>query len=125
MKSLLLAGLLVSPLLRAADAPPPIADFVRPARIAKADLSPDGRYLATLVDVAGVRVLRFSDLESNKDFVVRAGKDGVAGFVWVSDKRVVYWIGESFGGLEALAPTGELLGVDADGGGNQYLFGFR
>ena len=104
---------------------PPIADYVRDAQFGKADLSPDGKYLAALVDAGESRVLRFVDIAAKSDFTIHAPNGVVGSFLWVSDKRVVYSVGEKIGGLEQPVLTGEIVGVDADGGRPKYLFGYR
>jgi dipeptidyl aminopeptidase/acylaminoacyl peptidase len=124
----ILVGLAASFVCAAAEpdaAPPAILDFVRDAQFDKVDLSPDGKYLAAIVDLGENRILRFIDIAEKKDFSLRAANGVVADFDWVSDKRVVYSIGEKLGGIERPVLTGELVGVNADGGSHTYLYGYR
>lgn len=57
--------------------------------------------------------------------VVPRNNDDLAGFAWVAPHRVMYTVGERFGGLDAPLSTGELYAVNADGTDAVILFGYR
>jgi acetyl esterase/lipase len=104
----------------------PLADFARHPQYEYVEISPDGEYLAATAIVGGKTVLSLINLANMKgaNVVPREGAE-VVGFSWVAPQRVMYSIGERFGGLETPVPTGELYAVNADGSGAKVLFGFR
>ncbi len=104
----------------------PVADFARHAQYTEMKISPDGKYLGAIAIVQGERVLsliRLSD-HSGKNLHASVGRE-VGDFDWVNDRRVIYTVGLRLGGLVRPVATGELFGVNADGGGNEVLFGFQ
>lgn len=104
----------------------PVADFARHAQYTEMKISPDGQYLGAIAIVQGERVLsliRLSD-HSGKNLHASVGRE-VDDFDWVNDRRVIYSVGLRLGGLVRPVATGELFGVNADGGGNEALFGFQ
>ena len=106
--------------------PVPVAEFARHPRYVGVKISPQGDYLAASSLVGGKRVLsliRLADMHVVN--VAPRGDDELARFDWVSPKRVVYSVGTRIGGLEQPIPSGELFGVDADGGQGATLFGYR
>ena len=104
----------------------PLADFARHPQYRSVKISPDGEYLAATAVVGERTVLSLIHLADMKGVNVtpREGSELVS-FLWAAPRRVVYTIGERFGGLDAPLPNGELYGVDADGGGAKLLFGYR
>ncbi|QBB69778.1 S9 family peptidase [Pseudolysobacter antarcticus] len=104
----------------------PVTDFARHAQYTEMKISPDGKYLAAIAIVQGERVLsliRLSD-RSGKNLHARSGRE-VLDFHWVNDHRVIYSVTLRLGGLVRPVATGELFGVNADGGSADVLFGFE
>ena len=92
-----------------------------------ARISPTGKYLAVLRvldDKRVVVVLTYPGLEL-KGVMNFPGRNQVLGFQWVSDDRLIGSVTRDFGRYEFLAPSGELFGMDADGGRSKHLFGYR
>lgn len=111
----------------AAAAPVPLKDFARHDEFRAAEISPNGDYLAVTMLVEGQAVLGIIDLKSRKvsgQLRFQKGSE-VASFDWVSPTRVVVSVAKSFGPLDQPALTGELYGINADGSGRTYLFGYR
>ena len=110
-----------------AASPVPLKDFARDDEFRQAEISPNGDYLAVATVVEGQTALGIIDLKSRKvsgQMRFPRGNE-VASFDWVSPNRVVVSVAKSFGPLDQPAPTGELYGIDADGGRRAYLFGYR
>jgi hypothetical protein len=98
--------------------PPPLADFAKQLQYDDAKISPQGGHLAAIVYVNDRRHLALVDLKTMKAVNVRPREDDeLATFDWVSENRVVYTLGIKLGGIDRPIPTGELFGVNADGGG--------
>ncbi|HET6545268.1 MAG TPA: S9 family peptidase [Rhodanobacteraceae bacterium] len=124
VRDLLIALLAMFPLLASADIP--LADFARHAQFRSIKISPAGDYLAASVVVDDKSVLSLIHLSDMKGVNVRPrDQKELADFWWVAPDRVMYTVGEKVGGLEAPAATGELFAVDADGGSDGELFGYR
>lgn len=96
----------------------PVATFAKPRDFYNARLSPDGKCVAFLKDEEGKTWLHFLDLEKKKLTRVDPGKtlDGlypkeVAGFDWISDKRVAFittvWEGQYWTGMTAVDRDGQ------------------
>ena len=110
----------------AAAAPTP-EDFARSPEVIRARISPTGEYLAVLrmvEDKRAVVVLGYPGLEL-KGAMNFPGRNQVYDFWWVSDDRIIGAVTRDFGRFEFLVPSGELFGMDADGGRTKHLFGFR
>ena len=104
----------------------PLMDFARHPQYEDVQISPDGDYLAASAVVGGRIVLSLIHLADMKGVNIVAHNGGdLAAFWWVAPHRVMYAVGERFGGLEAPQSTGELYAVNADGSGAQLLFGLR
>ena len=123
---LLLAAILVllsGPVLAGVD----VKAYTQLDTFTSIKLSPTGEYLAATVprdDHSGLLVLRRGTNEVTASFSL--GKNThIADFHWVNDKRLVLAIAEAFGSDDEPTPTGELFGVDADGGNKLLLVGFR
>ncbi|MEO8670009.1 MAG: S9 family peptidase [Tahibacter sp.] len=104
----------------------PVADFARHVQYRSVEISPNGDYLAAdaVVDNKHVlAVIKLDDMKSLK--IVPRADDELVDFTWVSPKRLVYTVGTKLGGLERPVSTGELYFVNADGSGNDVLFGYR
>lgn len=90
-------------------------------------ISPDGQYLAATVpleDRTGLAVLRRSDSKVMSSFTL--GKNNhVDSFFWVNKQRLLISVAQKFGMLDQPQATGELLGMDFDGKGPEFLVGYR
>ncbi|HWU51361.1 MAG TPA: S9 family peptidase [Tahibacter sp.] len=108
-----------------AQAEVPLADFARHIQYSSVKISPDGEYIAADAVVDNRRslaILRLSDMKASR-IIPRV--DEIVSFRWVGKQRLMYTVGEPVGGLERPDPSGELYFVDADGGRNEILFGYR
>ena len=109
-----------------AEAPTP-EDFAKSPEVLRARISPTGDYLAVLRildDKRVVVVLAYPTLEL-KGVMNFPGRNQVLSFRWVSDDRLIGSVTRDFGRYEFLSPSGELFGMDADGGRTKHLFGYR
>lgn len=107
--------------------PPALEDFVQPPAVSRLDLSPDGRHIAMIVPrerSADLVVLDRATLRPTANVKLRAG-EYIDNYWWVRDDRLVVALAQKLDGHESPFLTGELWGVDADGGNNRYLFGYR
>ncbi len=89
--------------------------------------SPTGAYFAIIVPRDDRSSLIVFDRQANKPVANITLEKGqyIGQYHWVNEKRIVLSINERDGGLSTPTPTGELFGVDADGGNKHYLFGYR
>ncbi len=89
-------------------------------------ISPDGHYLAATAVVKGHTVLALIHLPDHKGHLIRPrDRDDVLNFWWASSTRVLYTVTQHQGGLDTPEATGELYGVDANGGNARMLYGYR
>ena len=102
------------------------ANLARHEEYRNVEISPDGKYLAATAVIKGQTVLALVNLANMKGTTVhpREGND-VIRFWWASPNRVVYTVGMAVGGYDSPMATGELFGVDADGGNPLLLYGYR
>ena len=110
-----------------AGTPPPISDFAQHASLSLVQISPTGEYIGARVALKdGFRliVIRLADNKITCSFSVGPNRD-VARYTWVGPNRLVVEPAIYVGNNEAPAPTGELIGIDADGMHQKYLFGYR
>jgi dipeptidyl aminopeptidase/acylaminoacyl peptidase len=104
----------------------PLSDFAKHARYLDVKISPDGDYLAASAVVGGKTVLALISLKDMKGVnVTPRDADELTTFRWVAPRVVMYSVGERSGGLDAPGATGELFRVNADGTGDNIVFGFR
>ncbi|HWG10392.1 MAG TPA: alpha/beta fold hydrolase [Rhodanobacteraceae bacterium] len=98
-------------------------DLAKHAQFKQVKISPDGAYLAaTSVLKDGQTVLTIVDLATRKiRNLAPRGNNDVLDFWWASPKRVLYTEAEHDGGWDSPLSTGELLGVNADGGSQATL----
>lgn len=104
----------------------PLADLARHDQYQRVKISPDGRYLAATSVVHGKPLLTLIDLTTHRggNITPREGNQ-VVDFWWVNNRRVLYVEGTKTSGFDRPFLTGEIFGVNADGGGAQLLFGYR
>ena len=103
------------------------ADLARHQQYRDVKISPDGKYLAATAIVKGQTVLALINLADKKGgskVIPREGNE-VANFWWATPTRVVYTVGAASGGFDMPRLTGELFGVNADGGNQMLLYGAR
>lgn len=109
--------------------PAPIQSYINPAMIEEGSLSlsPDGTFFAFVVPHEDRQSLAVMDRAGGKvTAVLKLGKNQyVDDYWWVSADRIVLGIAEKLGGYDTPASTGELFGLDARTGSNDYLFGYR
>ncbi len=111
----------------AAAAPPTPEDFAKSPEVLRARISPTAEYLAVLRivdDKRVVAVLSYPEL-ALKGVMSFPGRNQVLDFQWVNNDRLIGSVTRDFGRYEFLAPSGELFGMDADGGRSKHLFGYR
>ncbi len=102
-------------------------DFARAPDVLNVKISPKGDYLGVLrlvEDKRALAILTFPDLKLS-GVMSFPGRNQVLDFDWVSDDRVIGSVTRDFGRWEQLRPSGELFGMDADGGRSKHLFGYR
>lgn len=124
--AILFVGLLVcAPGLRAA--PPAIDAFIEEGGVGDIKISPTGEYLAMSVrkdGQTGIAVLARAD--NRVLSAMRFGRDThVHDFWWVNGERLLMSMAETFGTRDDPVPTGELYGMNADGGRRELLVGYR
>jgi dipeptidyl aminopeptidase/acylaminoacyl peptidase len=109
-------------------AAPEIGDYTRFSQYESMQISPSGdRIAVTRRDekTESLVVLELDSLQpiTNSNFGRRTH---IAGFFWVTDDRLLVEPAQYFPGLaDGYVPTGEIVGIDADGGGVELLFGLR
>ncbi len=112
-------------------APLPLADFVRRGNFFAPALSPDGKTIVvtqrTPKEPRDEYATVFYQLDGMKllSAVRSQAGDVPLRHSWVSDTRVVTTVGIEFGTVGLPYTTGELLALNSDGRGIQYLYGFR
>lgn len=101
-------------------------DLARHTEYRQVKISPDGEFLAATAVINGKTALALIHISDKKGTVVRP-RDGdeVIDFWWSSSRRVIYTVGTRVGGFDQPFASGELFGVNADGGSPQLLYGFR
>ena len=125
-RTLCTLSLLAAAFCAVAEVPTP-EDFAKSPEVLRARISPTGEYLAVLRildDKRVVVVLGYPSLEL-KGVMNFPGRNQVLDFQWVSDDRLIGEVTRDFGRYEFLSPSGELFGMDADGGRTKHLFGYR
>ena len=114
-----------APGLRAA--PPAIDAFIEEGGVRDIKISPTGEYLAMSVrkdGQTGIAVMALADHRVLS--AMRFGRDThVHDFWWVNGERLLMSMAETFGTRDDPVPTGELYGMNADGGRRELLVGYR
>lgn len=108
-------------------AQPPITAFTDFPKFESMKISPNGTYLAFTrhsTEHELMMVLHFQGLKVSTQTHFGDLTD-IASFVWANDSRLLISPSRRFPGFTAYrAPTGEIIGLDADGKGAELLFGF-
>lgn len=108
-------ALIAAAALGAPPAPIPVADFFARGSIASAALSPNGKYLAFLMNIDGSHVLATMNLATNeKKLLVEDAHTDIPNFAWVSGERIAFQIGNYWPGTAVGA-------IDHDGRGFRRL----
>ena len=90
-------------------------------------ISPTGEFYAATIpmeDRTGLAIMRRNDGKLVGSFVPPRNNHA-NDFDWVNDQRVLIGLAEKFGSLDEPQPTGELFGINADGGRGELLIGYR
>ncbi|HZT55334.1 MAG TPA: hypothetical protein VFA35_03840, partial [Burkholderiaceae bacterium] len=115
-----------------AAAPPiPTADFVRRGNFFAPVMSPDGKLLVVTQrtpkeprDEYATVVYQLDGMKLLSAVRSQAG-DLPLRHAWVTDTRIVTMVGREFGTVGEPLATGELIAMNSDGRGIQYLYGYR
>lgn len=112
---------------QAAPAAVDVESFVKREQFRDVQVSPGGTYLAATLpmeDRTGLVILRLSDRKVTAKFSLGRNTD-IAWFQWVNDGRVLLGVADKFGMLARPRATGEIVGLDAEGGKGEMLVGQR
>ena len=124
-----LIGLLASCLpALAVAAPPPVTSFTNFPVYESMKISRKGTFIAFTRNTADhelMTVLRLKDMKASTQSHFGDRID-IASFEWANDSRLLISPTRRFPGLLAYkAPTGEIIGLDADGRDAELLFGYQ
>ena len=110
-----------------AVAPDRVDPFIDEGGVRDVKISPNGAYLAMSVRLDGQTGLMVIKRGEAKPIAfMRFARDThVYDFWWVNEERVVMSLSETFGTRDDPVPTGEMFGMNADGGRKQLLVGYR
>lgn len=104
-----------------------VGAFIRKDKFEDIKLSPNGDYYAATVPLEDRTVLVVMSRADNKltgSFSL-GQNNHIADFWWVNPERLVFSISQKFGLLDSPQLTGELYGMNADGGSKESLVGYR
>jgi dipeptidyl aminopeptidase/acylaminoacyl peptidase len=104
-----------------------VGAFIRKDKFEDIKLSPNGEYYAATVPLEDRTVLVVMSRADNKltgSFSL-GQNNHIADFWWVNPERLVFSISQKFGLLDSPQLTGELYGMNADGGSKESLVGYR
>lgn len=126
----ILSGLALSTSVMAADVvnESVLEKYAKHAQFMNIKISPEGKYLAaTSRTPEGGIILTVLDIDDQKVLSVTRGRgtESVSDFNWVSDERIVMTMAREVGSYETPFPTGEIFAMDADGGNQKILTGWR
>lgn len=117
---------LVLPALAFAE-PPPVASFTNFPAYSGMKISPSGTHLAFIRQTTEFEAIAVLELKEMKQASQTAFGNlvGIDSFVWANDSRLLIAPTRRFPGYTASKqPTGEILGIDADGKQVELLFGY-
>ena len=120
-------ALVSMPLAGVAAQPHLVDPFIEEGGIRDVKISPTGEYLAMTMRAEGQTGLMIvARGETRARAVMRFTRDThVHDFWWVNGERVLMSLAETFGTRDDPVPTGELYGMNADGGRKELLVGYR
>ena len=130
MKKILFLLLCLAPLQAISGTPEKsvLEDYAKHAQFMNIKISPQGNYLAaTSRTPEGSINLTVLDINNQDVLSVTQGrgKESVSDFNWVSDERLVMSMAREVGSYETPFATGEIFAMDADGGNQKILTGWR
>lgn len=108
--------------------PVPVEAFASFNKVAMPRLSPDGRHLATSVDLGdghhALAVYRLEDMQQTS--LLRLPRYELPVQIeWVSPRRLVIAKGRQMGSREQPVPMGEIIASDFDGSNQKYVYGYQ
>jgi dipeptidyl aminopeptidase/acylaminoacyl peptidase len=105
----------------------PLDHFTRHDEFGTIKISPDGRSLALTAGKYGRSELATFDLEKMAPLSGARAPEWkeIDEFHWVSANRLIYLIAERQLGLVVPVPTGEIFGINRDGGRHGIIYGYR
>ena len=104
-----------------------VEDFSKHIQYHNIKISPDGKYLAALVNDNGLKRLVFLETDSYKvTFALDSGRDSQPDdYYWANNERVIIQVVRTRGSLEKPFSAGELFAVNYDGKKRKMIFGYR
>ena len=104
-----------------------VEDFSRHAQYHNVKISPDGKHLAALATVNGLKSLVFLETDGYKvTYSLNANsKSQTASYYWANNERVVIQVEQRRGALEKPINMGEIYGINYDGSKKRMIFGYR
>jgi dipeptidyl aminopeptidase/acylaminoacyl peptidase len=109
-------------------APPPVTSFTNFEKFESMKISPDGTFIAftrRMTEHEVITVLYLKDLKPSTQTHFGDLTD-IWSFEWVNNTRLLISPTRRFPGLiEYKAPTGEIIGLNANGTGAELLFGYQ
>lgn len=101
--------------------------YSKHAQFMNIKISPSGNFLAaTSRNEGGQVVLTVLDIENREVLSITKGQtQSISSFNWVNDERILMTMAREVGSLETPVPTGEVFAMDADGGNQKILTGWR
>ncbi|MCB1609622.1 MAG: S9 family peptidase [Xanthomonadales bacterium] len=107
--------------------PHSLDDFLRLDKAQSLKISPDGTHYAIVVPFEDRSILNIVNRADGQTtgYVNPGAKVFIVDFMWATNDRILFSVGQKFGRLDTAYSTGEILATDADGGNQQLLFGFR
>jgi len=113
--------------LAAAAEPPPVSAFTNFAKYESMQLSPDGRRLAFsrhTTEHEIITIMHYPELKLSGQAHFGDRID-IESFMWANNNRLLISPTRRFPGLmDFKAPTGEIIGINADGRADEMLFGW-
>lgn len=113
--------------IAAANKPMKLEDYTKLPEHRNVQISPDGKYLSVVFKKNGVDLLAILDKYSRKPlkvFRARGTGKGIGRVYWVNNSRLVYSLTEHKSWDKQIYDTGELVGVNVDGGRHEMIFGY-
>lgn len=109
----------------------PIEAFVEQETYSQPRLSPDGKHIAINVrimrngrKIPTMTIFKLPSLEPVSRIALPAFEIPVS-YSWLTERRLIVRKGLEIGAREKPVATGELVALDLDGTGQQYLFGYK